>query len=77
MIHEVPPYEVGLPQGRWSLSKLCTYLTKQRVLKTISREHVRQVLKKGASSCAGSRRPLVGFEQDASVGERSCCGFTR
>jgi transposase len=51
---EVPPYELGLPYGRWSLSKLAAYLIKQRVLKTISREHLRQVLKKGALSCAAS-----------------------
>lgn len=47
---EVPPYECGLPYGRWSLSKLATYLRKQRLLKSISREHLRQLLKKGGSS---------------------------
>src|SRR5262245_15040801 len=37
---ELPPYECGLPYGRWSLSKLASYLRKQRLLKTISREHL-------------------------------------
>jgi transposase len=47
---ELPPYECGLPYGRWSLSKLATYLRKQRLLKTISREQLWQLLKKGASA---------------------------
>jgi transposase len=42
-----PPYELGLPYGRWSLSKLRDDLIKHRVLPTISREHLRRVLKKG------------------------------
>lgn len=51
---ELPPYECGLPYGRWSLSKLATYLRHQRLLKTISREHLRQLLKKGGSSFGAS-----------------------
>jgi transposase len=47
-----PPYELGLPYGRWSLAKLRAYLIRQRVLHKISREHLRRLLKKGASSCA-------------------------
>ena len=41
------PGEVGLPYGRWSLSTLRQYLLQQRVVKAISREHLRRVLKKG------------------------------
>src|SRR5688500_16219009 len=51
---EIAPYELGLPFGRWSLSTLRSYLIKRRIVKTISREHLRQVLKKGGSSCDGS-----------------------
>jgi transposase len=45
---EIPPYELGLPYGRWSLSKFRGYLIKRRVVKSISREHLRRLLKKGA-----------------------------
>lgn len=51
---EQPPYELGLPYGRWTLAKLRHYLIKQRRLKAISREHLRRLLKKGASACAAS-----------------------
>ena len=51
---ELPPYELGLPYGRWSLSKLRDYLIKPRVLSTISREHLRRVLKKGGCGYAAS-----------------------
>jgi transposase len=44
---ETPPAEMGLPYGRWSLSKLRGYLLKRRVVKAISREHLRRVLRKG------------------------------
>jgi transposase len=50
------PAEVGLPWGRWSLAKLRDYLLEQRVLKGISREHVRRVLKRGRCASAGSRK---------------------
>lgn len=46
---EVPPYELGLPYGRWSVEKLRQYLLKRRVVKAISREHLRRLLQKGAS----------------------------
>ena len=49
---EFPPYELGLPYGRWSLSKLRDYLIKHRVLPTISREHVRRVLQTGGCGYA-------------------------
>jgi transposase len=46
-IAEQAPTEFGLPYGRWSLAKLQDYLTRPRgLLKAISREHVRRVLKK-------------------------------
>jgi transposase len=51
---ETPPPELGLPYGRWSLAKLRDHLVRQRVLKAISREHLRRVLKKGASRSAAS-----------------------
>lgn len=49
-----PPTALGLPYGRWSLAKLRAYLIRQRVIKTISREHLRRVLKKGDTACATS-----------------------
>jgi transposase len=49
---ETPPYDLGLPYGRWSLARLRAYLIRQRILPTISREHLRRLLKKGASPCA-------------------------
>lgn len=51
---EIAPYELGLPYGRWSLNKLRDYVIKTRVVKTISREHLRQVLKKRGSGSAAS-----------------------
>lgn len=51
-IAEQPPYELGLPQGRWSLANLRDYLIRQHLLKTISREHLRRVLKKGGFDSA-------------------------
>lgn len=44
-----PPTDVGLPYGRWSLAKLRHSLLEHRVVKAISREHLRRVLKKGGS----------------------------
>jgi len=40
------PQAVGLPYGRWSLRKLCAYLVKRRILKSLGRERLRQLLKK-------------------------------
>ncbi len=46
-IAEQSPIEFGLPYGRWSLAKLREYLIHQRrMFKTISREHLRRLLKK-------------------------------
>jgi len=44
---ELPPYELGFPYGRWSLSKLRSYLIKYKIVSNIRREHLRRVLKKG------------------------------
>lgn len=40
------PQEVNLPYGRWSLRKLCAYLVKHRMIKSLGRERLRQLLKK-------------------------------
>lgn len=48
------PTAVGLPYGRWSLAKLRAYLLKQRILKAISREHLRRVLEKRGFISAAS-----------------------
>jgi transposase len=45
---EQPPSQQGLPYGRWSLAKLREYVIHQRIIKQISREHLRRLLKKGA-----------------------------
>jgi len=46
-VAEQSPTEFGLPYGRWSLAKLQEYLIHQRhLLKAISREHLRRLLKK-------------------------------
>ena len=51
---ETSPGEQDLPFGRWSLSKLREYLIKHRVVKAISREHLRRVLRKGGCAFAPS-----------------------
>ena len=52
-IAEQSPTEFGLPYGRWSLAKLQDYVIHQRrLLKAISREHLRRVLKKRIFACA-------------------------
>lgn len=52
-IAERLPYELGLPYGRWSAAKLREYLLKQRIVKALSREHLRRILKKGAQFSPG------------------------
>src|SRR5688572_32033333 len=47
---ELPPGALGLPEGRWSLATLRAYLLARRAVRAISREHLRRVLKKGASA---------------------------
>lgn len=44
---QIPPYELGLPYGRWSVSKLRHYLIKHHVVRAVSDEHLRRILKKG------------------------------
>ena len=54
-IAEQSPTEFGLPYGRWSLAKLQDYVTRPRgLLKAISREHLRRVLKKRTFASAVS-----------------------
>jgi transposase len=48
---ERSPLALGLPFARWSLTKLRAYLIRKRLVKAISREHLRRVLKKGGSIC--------------------------
>jgi len=52
-IADRPPYELGLPHGRWSLANLRDYLIRHRVVTAISREHLRRVLKKGGFDSIG------------------------
>jgi transposase len=49
-IAQTAPAELGEPYGRWSLTTLRTYLIRHHILRKISREHLRQLLKKGAST---------------------------
>lgn len=66
-ITEQSPTEFGLPYGRWSLAKLREFLIHQRhVLKAISREHLRRLLKKRIFVCAMSNASsLVTIHSDA------------
>ena len=40
---ERSPLALGLPFARWSLAKLRAYLIRKRLVKAISREHLRRV----------------------------------
>jgi transposase len=55
------PTTLGLPFGRWTLAKLRDVLIREKAVKSISREHLRRVLKKGdihsAASAASSSAP--------------------
>ena len=53
-IAEITPTELGLPWGRWSLAKLRDYLRRKKLVRAISREHLRRILEKGGCACAGS-----------------------
>ena len=55
-----PPTTLGLPFGRWTVAKLRDYLIRQRIVKAISREHLRRVLKKGGT-------PFVAFNASSSI----------
>jgi transposase len=61
---ETPPGEVNLPFGRWSLAKLREYLIRRRVVKAISREHLRRVLKKGGCAFAVSSERSSAMTRD-------------
>jgi transposase len=71
------PSELGLPYGRWSLSKFRDYLLRHRIVGGISREHLRRVLKKGGTRSVASpascsaRTPTAGV---SSTGSGSCGG---
>jgi transposase len=49
-----PPTTLGLAFGRWTLAKLRDYLIRRRIVTTVSREHLRRVLKKGGTHSAAS-----------------------
>lgn len=53
-IADQSPQEVGLSYGRWSLSKLQSYLKRQGLVPQIRRKHLWRVLKKGGSTYAAS-----------------------
>jgi transposase len=53
-IAEMSPIDLGEPYGHWSLATLRTYLIRHHILRDISREHLRQVLTKGAFNAAAS-----------------------
>jgi transposase len=53
-IAESDPVDFGEPYGHWSLATLRTYLIRHHIVRNISREHLRQLLKKGASAAAPS-----------------------
>lgn len=55
-VAQEPPSHWGLPWSRWSLSKLRDFVIRRRTVKTISREHLRRVLKKGACAFAESKK---------------------
>jgi hypothetical protein len=51
---ETAPTELGLPWGRWSLAKLRDYRRRSKLVRALSREHLRRLLQKGACIYAGS-----------------------
>ncbi len=54
IVQHEPAY-YGLPYGTWSLARLQWFVTKKRkLLPHLSREHLRRILKKTASTSAGS-----------------------
>src|SRR5262249_9852118 len=69
-----PPAVVGLPYGRWSLAKLRAYAIRRRLVKAISREHLRRVLQKGGSTFAASSGNSLAPTRS---GPRSCGGCGR
>ncbi len=57
------PSDFGLPYGTWSLARLQWFVTKKRkLLRRISREHLRRVLKKTMCTCvvlSGKSTPTI------------------
>jgi transposase len=54
-IAQQDPADYGLDYGTWSLTRLRWFVTRKRKLvKRISREHLRRILKKGGSGSAAS-----------------------
>lgn len=51
---DCPPAEQGLVFGRWSLRLLREHLTREHIVSRISREHLRRLIKKGASATGKS-----------------------
>ena len=76
---ETAPGEMGLPFGRWSLAKLREQLIKCRVVKGISREHLRRVLRKGgcafgvSSASSSATTPVVARSWRASATSGATC----
>jgi transposase len=54
-VAEQAPTDLGLPYGRWSLTKLQAFVIKHRIVKAISREALWRVLKKRGCRFAASR----------------------
>ena len=60
---EREPIEFGLPFGRWSLANLREFLIRRRrVLKQISREHLRRILRKGGIRFRRVQRKLISHD---------------
>jgi len=60
---EQEPIEFGLPYGRWSLANFREFLIRQRrVLKRISREHLRRILSKGGIRFRRVQRKLISHD---------------
>lgn len=54
-IAQQDPAELGLDYGTWSLARLQWFVTqKRKLVKRISREHLRRILKKGGSGSGAS-----------------------
>ena len=67
-VAERAPADLGLPYGRWSLATLRAHLLARRVVRAISREHLRRVLQKGGSASAASS---AGSRVSTRSGQRS------
>jgi transposase len=60
---EREPIEFGLPFGRWSLTNFREFLIRRRhVLKQVSREHLRRILRKGGIRFRRVQRKLISHD---------------